>query len=1258
MPNSVSAFAPNAKVFTLIDAHLPISAESHPRKELIEITDFINVSTTIDCEDNNGGAAISFNDMDYRFWKYYPLKYLYTKNFNDTLKSKLNQFIKLSKKDKTISDPNAAGSIQYHLRNKTEIEGFRKSLEKFGNEHPVYEALNLMLKGAYNDGTNSTETEKNIEKGGVLEPMLDLQNLIWVFMMGRDGYWHPKFGGLITSIRYNDPVGETPRIDIGAKPFTRLFEYSKIVTGLPNLGKVESVDNAALLNQYEGNKLPNGIAFNNRLATFKTAAEVIEEALSVCNDFFLQSKVPADKVHMTSSNKDAPDTTYFRVPSLFEIPKTKSINSKTGKEEVVSKHFKIDDEAWIPNKYLWNDTEFFNATHLYNGWDISQFVVDNSNNSFGKIKNCLSKVFILDDFSLNFKPYQNLIRSNIQLGVLDSKTIKDVLDVIKKTTLCFIYCDGDGNLKIERPNFDLSPWGDFNEQLDIERNITQLGYAPSKNNDIKLGTTKTQIPADYDERYLMCKKDLSYIDSDYERVESSIVTRTSTWMQNDFFSVEDVVQKSLFAGKSESSAKTYNKFGLRDLILDPIVRADFFQPGGLISILDSYAEAMKMQLNAKAVPANFTLDQRPDLHVNRNFYYLDKGYATLITSLTDTIDFQTGTHTTSVKGAYTRPIGYPLINPFRFLIAKDANGTYILEEFNVDAVDNKKLEPPLSSKKDIYYTDKITDNETYDKILVDMKTEADKNNFGDVLFKKYVTDPLDKGKIVGYSLIRRYTPGLGFDNKGNDVLYFLYKEKGVGKVIKYRGWSHVTHYGDLIESIDGGISRFKNFTQLSPGFYNYTPKILKTTATNGTSKSRFILRCSDFNYNMLDSNLNLIPGDPLDSTKKKFNELYTLEKYVSDIASQILYTEHSIPKTSLDYPVFWSGVNIGTGDPLDALEAKIKELNIEDIYIMNIYSALSPDQRKEDVDIKETNKNQEDLENNFLGVNAPFSKILIYTYDLATTGDIPDYSKKNLLVNPKDSTYNPWGFTSKNLDTYIKKYKNKDYGALDWTQVFFTEVIPTYQTHLISLIKKAETIKWYKRFVRYVVEEKGLNVIDFSQKKYIMRWVKNAYFNPASPNIDQNSLYPYPYGFEIEKWKDRGRNTYGAILGLIHLGVLSSGIDLTTLGNLNPNSQRDLTKRILQFVTFTYGLYSYDTDFNGEATQFFLYNDEDTVKDFEAFNKDFIEIFYMAGNIKPNPEFGSMDAIIGRISKTFVGKMFFKGVTQADENYFRTQFFT
>jgi len=846
MGNTVSAFAPNCRVFILVDDVMQDDYTTNPQKSFYKLNSIQSITSTISV-DGGGSANIRLNDKDMKFRKYFPFKYLNTRTFGDE---------KIETKDEAVAVSDLEREpLPVALTNGQELEAYRSLLSKYGQEYDALKAMSILAKGrtVYGD-----EPEKH---GGLLVPLFTSQNLIWIHYLGRDGYWYKKFSGIIVKVDDSDTSKKTPEINLQCRTYDRMLEYSQIITGSNNIGGLKNTEIPSLKNQKQTISSVNkyaGKAFN----------EIVVDVFRTTNQFFIQDRqvkgrdyryfkvknifgfgddIEEEKIEKEVKENleikifgtnEVPDDikkklignwTYSRITGTYYLEdgtfiyndngKTedevlKTNNSKTTKTVLQDgeKGYHISDPRFKLKKYKYDE-----ALSISDDFYPGSEVIRNNKKLITKEEKAWIQVLMADDFFGERKPFQNLVKTSLTLFNTEKQTPNDILKELKNIVLAYIYFDGDGTVKIERPYFDIDMSFIMNEK----------------------GVSVEEVPADYDRRYIISKKDISYKSCNFSEGESQIVTRVELQANPNFVSFDANVGKNL-EGYSNSSFKTISKFGERFVTLKPIVSQGFRSSSQSEDILNSYCYAQKLLLTSDSKSMSFVLDQRPDLQLNRPLLHLDRGMVTLITGLTENFDFSKNTHTTNVKGKYTRFVGDQLINPWRKKIKRSdgedasSSGWEITDWGNgVDPVDLSKPVNVLGVGMDILDQVGYNDNsETYESI---------KQSFNTAINSLNSSFNFEEEKITCLILRQNRSNVTDYDSGKQDVIYFIWKENGIEKYEKFVGCG-----GDpQTNESRWKQSSYGEYCKLASGVYRYN----NASNINSDNKTSVLkMQCDDFNF--------------------------------------------------------------------------------------------------------------------------------------------------------------------------------------------------------------------------------------------------------------------------------------------------------------------------------------------------------------------------------------------------------------------------
>lgn len=712
-----SVFGAQARIFVLIDGKPPFTSRNllWGQKKLYQILSYTDVNADIQVEGGPGTASVVFNDKNFRFFRYMPLKFAQSQFFG--------------------GDP----EFDELRKNEEEIQILEQILETYGQGKSDY------LK----------EIGKFVKGKGILVPVIGPQNLIWIHMLGRDGYWYSEFAGIISSIQWDDSAPKTPQFRINCKTPDRLAEISFAVTGVNNLSRLQNVGIEQANNQTEE------LALTNKYGG-KRASEILKDLVNIINDFFLLFPQEKD----TKTNTKA-DSRYFKVDKIFgfgnplDLTKDKSGNPlpNSGRNVIGEGEsgYDIDSFDTYSNKTYgnrkkgrfelmkWHWDEGLNSEDLYPGEEVIPSPVRDMKGSRNWLQVCFSK-----DYHNETMPFQELIRNSLPLFNIDKMTPRDIMNIISKTTFSYIYCDGDGTLKMERPYFDTF-------------------IKPSSVN-VTVGTTGSKIaiaPIDYDTRYIISKQDISYISSSFVEDESAYITRTVLQQKLNKVNTDQNIL-TILQGQSEASRRTSAKYGFRETVLNPIIREGrYINP----QVGSAFALAAKTMINAGAKRFQITLDQRPDIQVNRNMVFIDMGICFLIKK--KSMRYRVGGPATyTFTGSYVRYVGERLFNPWISLIEGGKE------------IKNWQVTPSQESQTDGFEVQRGRDTK---KVIFDIynPTYASFKSAYNLFLSQSIIRSKDlEGKaltfnetknVVNFAVCRMFaTTGTSIDESLNDYIFYAY----------------------------------------------------------------------------------------------------------------------------------------------------------------------------------------------------------------------------------------------------------------------------------------------------------------------------------------------------------------------------------------------------------------------------------------------------------------------------------------------------
>lgn len=790
-----STFKGAARIFMLLDNAEPEDPSLHPQKQFVQITGYTDVNSTIGVEDS-GHATIKLNELEYRYKKMISFEQLMTRQWGDEI---IN-----SERSSTFT-PDENINLEY----KSDI-GRTPVTEALMDEHEIL--IYQQLLKYYSNESKALSVISNLAAGnnyricGVLISAFSLQNLVWIEYLSKDGDWIRKFTGVLTSISEGTKPDQTPEVTLHFQTFDRFLEYSQIVTGLKNLGSARATDIISTQGQ-------NATISSVGRYSGKKFSEIVVDVFRITNNFFLRQ------------SEETGDYRYYKVKDIFgfgqdlntmiydEITKT----YKYSKTDSTSNELQIGERGYPINSPKFSQKKIpfdqpIQISDYYPGIDL--ILTDStSQEQVNRVESReLCEIVMADEYYNDTRPYQNLVRSHLGLFNTDKMTPKEILNEIKKTVLCYIYCDGDGTIKIERPYYD-----------------------------IHLGLNEP-LPPDFDTRYVISTKDVSFLGYDHEISESKIVTRVEMQGQQDF--VNDLgsdVNALIMKGFSNSSYKVISKFGERIVSLKAIPNQGFKMSEFKTDILNSYCFCQKLLFNTDSETLTFSLKQRPDLQLNRPMMFLDRGLTFLIYSLSESFNPKEGVHYTTVRGKYVRPVGFRLINPWRYLIRRDDDG--VKKSWKLVSWDTQKVKPIQEQENNVIYGIGIPGSDildveraTYDTITAAM------NAFG---------IDYSSGNVVGmvYRTVRK---GSEFMN-GSDSFYFVWGTKETGT-----GYLACSGYGgDFKARSQYAGTNINQFAKVKSGT-KLTFTIDNMTGFRGNGNLTYQIKtCDNFNYQLCKPNADV-----------------------------------------------------------------------------------------------------------------------------------------------------------------------------------------------------------------------------------------------------------------------------------------------------------------------------------------------------------------------------------------------------------------
>jgi hypothetical protein len=907
MGNAISRNSANARVYILLDDYEPENLAVHPSKTLYKVKSIISVNSKLSV-DSGGTATVTFNDMDMKFWKYMKFKYINSREWgNEQLSG------------------SSAENILKNLSIPQEISNFREHLEVYGKKNKALGAMHTLA------GQSQTE---EID-GGVLVPLLTPQNLIWIHYLGRDGNWYAGFTGVITQMSVQTVAGKTSVFTVNAKTPDIFFENSQLLIKTQNIGgvdakqnsKLEDIDNLAMTNVFSG----------------KITSEIIVDTINKVNNFFLNTKRKNVKFDY--------DPRYFKVRKLFGFGKDEKVTSDGTSDtfkivQAGERGYPINNELFRNKNWNYN-TELSISDDFYNGIEVKKNGQQVTSEE-GDWRQVVMDEFFYDSGD-KVKPFQNLIATSLDLFTVDKMTAKEVLDTVRKTVMCYIYFEGDGNLRVERPYFDIH-LGMLNSEID-----------------------RNGLPPDYDLRYLMTTKDISYKNHSYSENSSGLVTRTELDIKPDWIPISSEIKDAVFTGKSESSWKTTFKFGEKQVQLNSIVSPKFAVGNKSVKddILRSYCYAMRMLLSSDYRSLSLSLDQRPDLQLNRNMLFLDLGLYFVIKEISHNFVFKENRLDTTVIGTYVRPVGTQLVNPYRFIISSNGElkSWEAIDKFKEGAF-NKDLS--LTTEKN-NPQELIANGETFESLEEFARNKySELENFtsqAEGFDKMYASDGEEKNP---YIICFRGLNDSHNDRQDffDDFYLMLPATKTVHKVGTASGTRQMScgdsqSAGTLISDIeankfiDGDKTRpvFTSYTRLYEGIYRYFKE-----------GNRF--KCSNFKYYDLSSNFTKLGSEKSNAT------VLAPSSFEKDKMEQVKYISYMTPACVMAYNqitdnksfmvlaepkgTWWEGVNIFPASSgiseYNSVMSNVSDKSKIDVFVCN-YTANDEKQIQDGVKDKNTSMN-------------------------------------------------------------------------------------------------------------------------------------------------------------------------------------------------------------------------------------------------------------------------------------------------------------
>jgi len=989
MGNSISKYSANARVYILMDDYEPSNLTTHPNKTLYKVNSIIQVNSKLSVE-GGGNATVTFNDKDMKFWKYIKFKYANSKEWgNEQLTGEsAGNLLENLRNQQEIADFRKH-LVEYGTKSKA-ISALKVLAGETGSEElsggillPILTPQNLIWihylgrDGNWYAGFTGVITQMSLsETAGKTSvftvnaktPDVFFENSQLLIRTqnigGADSRQNIKleqidnlamtnvFSGKITSEVISETIKKvnnfflkTDREGVDFKgEDPRYFKVRKLWGFGKDLPETKPEETKTSKKDGESSgtssaKMPRTIQeIEKHLVKISEPDGDFISAFDF-TDYEVRSRT--DRGWYVQDQVTDADS-FFDTDAQFQTwldskePLPKVIKSTTGVAGSKSETTQItqEGERGYPNNHekfrnkKWHYTDKIDiAKDFYNG---KELIVKGSPvvSAEEDWREVVMDEFFYDDGD-RVKPFQNLIATSLDLFTVDKMTAKDVLDTVRKTVLAYIYFEGDGNLRVERPYFDI-----------------HLGMLDN-------AELSQELPPDYDTRYLITKKDRSYRSHSYSENASGLVTRTELVIKPDWIQLSSDIDALEFSGKSESSWQTTFKFGEKQVQLNSIVSPKFALGDGEVKakILRSYCYAMRMLMSSDYRNISLQLDQRPDLQLNRNMLFLDLGLYFVTKEISHSYSPANNRLDTTVTGTYARPVGTRLVNPYRFIIEPDGSLTAW------ETVDKWK-EGAFNS--DFYKTTDVNNpievmegGETFESIEDTCRTEYSRiekfTNEDDDFDKLYSGDGEQKNP---YILCFR---GLADSNTNyedfcDDFYLMLPASKEFVKIGSESGYKQMScgdsqSAGTLIKSVqeefttsDDGVSRpnFSSFVRLQEGLYRY--------ARVG---NEFV--CSNFKY--YDLNSSFIKSGTATANSKVICNLSNGQKssvdYKSYLKNECKFAYNTSNSganrmflaESNGTGTWWEGVNIfpasSARTQFDSAMARINDRQKVDVFVLN-----------------------------------------------------------------------------------------------------------------------------------------------------------------------------------------------------------------------------------------------------------------------------------------------------------------------------------
>jgi len=282
--------------------------------------------------------------------------------------------------------------------------------------------------------------------------------------------------------------------------------------------------------------------------------------------------------------------------------------------------------------------------HILEGWQENRSQDSPPWSAF--YNNPLFRAYYDDIFTDTGRVYQLILRSRFELYKVDSEPALSILNRIAQTTMSLIYVDQVGTLRHEYPRYG--------------------GFPSADKDGLVQGLDGTW---DHGLNYYLSNRDASYKEFKYTFDESQIASTRLTVQQsmhNPALDLNNDLTLLNRTGIDVADERELLHLGLREVNLPNLLME--YDLSSDLTVLDAFAKAARTQMNAQAHAFSVSLENRPDLRLNRNFVYIPRAQVGLITDIGQTTTPSNGTSTT-ITCRYAHSVGEELVYPWEEILA-------------------------------------------------------------------------------------------------------------------------------------------------------------------------------------------------------------------------------------------------------------------------------------------------------------------------------------------------------------------------------------------------------------------------------------------------------------------------------------------------------------------------------------------------------------------------------------------------------------